>query len=163
MNIKNKISNTDAMKIAINESKYNERSDYKDGGPFGAAILKDGKLISYAHNTVIKSKDATAHAEVNAIRKACKKLNTHNLEGCVLYTSAEPCPMCLSAIIWANIKEVYYSNTRKDAADIGFRDDMIYEYLNGQKKNIINIIRIENEEAIKIFRNFKELKDKKMY
>ena len=87
---------------------------------FGAVILKDGEVVASSHNTVIESKDPTAHAEVNAIRKACRVLNTHDLSGCVLYTSAEPCPMCLSAIIWANIKKVYYANTRSDADKIGF-------------------------------------------
>ena len=158
-----KISNEEAMKIAIEQSKFNEKTNYKNGGPFGAAIVKDGKIISYAHNTVIESKDATAHAEVNAIREASKKLGTHNLEGCILYTSAEPCPMCLSAIIWANIKTVYYSNTKKDAADIGFRDDMIYEFLKGNEKEVINLKRIESEEALKIFKNFKDNTNKEMY
>ena len=128
-----------AMEQAIEESRINLRSNFKNGGPFGAAIIKDGEIISTAHNTVLESKDATAHAEINAIRKASQKLNTHDLSGCILYTSAEPCPMCLSAIIWANIKEVYYANTKKDADDIGFRDDMIYEYIKGNNKEILKV------------------------
>ena len=152
-----------AINQAIEESKVNIENNYTKGGPFGAAIVKDGKIIASAHNTVVESKDATAHAEVNAIRKASKVLNTHDLSGCTLYTSAEPCPMCLSAIIWANIKEVYYANTRKDADDIGFRDDMIYEYLKGNSKEVIKLQHIESEEALEVFKKFKELEDKKIY
>lgn len=152
-----------AMKLAIKESKANLENNYKNGGPFGAVIVKDDVIIAQAHNTVVEGKDPTAHAEINAIRKAAKVLKTHDLSGCVLYTSAEPCPMCLSAIIWANIKEVYYANTKKDAEDIGFRDNMIYEYLKGEKKDVIKLIRINNEEAIEVFKKFKNLKNKKMY
>lgn len=152
-----------AMQEAINESKINLDSEFKNGGPFGAVIVKDGEIISSAHNTVLESKDATAHAEVNAIRKASQKLNTHNLEGCVLYTSAEPCPMCLSAIIWANIKEVYYANTKEDADNIGFRDDMIYEYIKGNNKEILKLHHLKNEEALDVFKKFKQLKGKNLY
>lgn len=152
-----------AMEKAIEESKVNLSNNYKKGGPFGAAIVKAGKIIASAHNTVVESKDATAHAEVNAIRKASQILNTHDLSECVLYTSAEPCPMCLSAIIWANIKEVYFANTRKDADDIGFRDDMIYEYLKGNNKDIIKIHHMKSEDALEVFKKFKHLEDKKMY
>ncbi len=83
--------------------------------------------------------------------------------GCILYTSAEPCPMCLSAIIWANIKEIYYANTKKDADDIGFRDDMIYEYIKGNNKEVLNLHHIESEEALEVFKKFKEMDDKKLY
>ena len=152
-----------AMKKAIEESKANLSNNYKNGGPFGAVIVKDGEIISSSHNTVIESNDPTAHAEVNAIRKACQKLNTHDLSGCILYTSAEPCPMCLSAIIWSNIKIVYYANTKKDANDIGFRDDVIYEYLKGNNERLIEVRHIESEEALEVFREFKNLEDKIMY
>ena len=152
-----------AMKKAIEESKANLSNNYKNGGPFGAVIVKDGEIISSSHNTVIESNDPTAHAEVNAIRKACQKLNTHDLSGCILYTSAEPCPMCLSAIIWSNIKIVYYANTKKDANDIGFRDDVIYEYLKGNNDQLIEVRHIESEEALEVFREFKNLEDKIMY
>lgn len=155
--------NNIAMEKAIEESSINLKNNYKKGGPFGAVIVKNGKIISKAHNTVIKTKDATAHAEINAIRKASKKLKTHDLSGCILYTSAEPCPMCLSAIIWANIKEVYYSNTKQDADDIGFRDDMIYEYLKGNNNSLINLHHIPNNKALDIFKTFNNLKDKNLY
>ena len=151
------------MKIAVEESKANLENNYQKGGPFGAVIVKDGEIIARAHNTVIESIDATAHAEVNAIRLASKKLNTHDLSDCILYTSAEPCPMCLSAIIWANIKEVYFANTKKDAADIGFRDDMIYEYLKGNEKEVLHLHYMENEEAKRVFDDFKNMTEKKMY
>ena len=151
-----KISKEEAMKIAIEESKYNSENNYKNGGPFGAVILKNGEIVSIAHNTVIESKDPTAHAEVNAIRLATKKLNTHDLTGCTLYVNAEPCPMCLSAIIWANIKEVYYGCTKKDAGNIGFRDDVIYDYLKGKNKDLINLKQIDREECIKTFEEYQK-------
>lgn len=153
----------EALELTIKESKENASNNYKKGEPFGAAILKDGKIIASAHNTVVESKDATAHAEINAIREASKVLRTHDLSGCILYTSAEPCPMCLSAIIWANIKEVYYANTRKDSAEIGFRDDMIYEYLYGDSDNVVEINHIESQEALNVFELFKKMEDKNMY
>ena len=151
------------MDKAIQESKVNLVNNYNNGGPFGAAIVKNGEIISQAHNTVIESNDATAHAEINAIRMASKKLNTHDLKDCILYTSAEPCPMCLSAIIWANIKEVYFANTKKDADEIGFRDDIIYEYLKGNNENIIKMHHIESKEALDVFKTFKNLQNKAMY
>ena len=151
------------MNIAIEESRVNAETNYTNGGPFGAVIVKDGQIISKGHNTVIQSKDATAHAEVNAIRKASEVLGTHDLSGCTLYTSAEPCPMCLSAIIWANIKEVYYANTKEDADNIGFRDDMIYDYLKGEKTETIKLYNIERDKAIKVFEDFQNNNDKQMY
>lgn len=152
-----------AMQLAIEESKANITNNYKNGGPFGAVIVKNGKIIASAHNTVIESADATAHAEINAIRQASKILNTNDLSGCTLYTSAEPCPMCLSAIIWANIKDVYYANTRKDADNIGFRDDVIYEYINGGNAHILNKHHIESEEALEVFNNFEKINEKNIY
>ncbi len=100
------------------------------GGPFGAVVVKDGKIIAKGGNQVVSQNDPTAHAEIVAIREACRKLNTFDLTGSVLYATCEPCPMCLSAIYWANIATVYYSSTRLDAAGIGFRDSHIYEELD---------------------------------
>ncbi len=150
---------------AIEEANKNAVNNYKDGGPFGAIIEKDGKIIGRGHNTVILSKDPTAHAEINAIRMATKILGTHDLSGCTLYTNAEPCPMCLSAIIWANIKNVYFANTKKEAGKIGFRDDMIYDFIksDGSDKKILNVIHVEDTEAIKTFENFKNNTEKIMY
>ena len=158
-----KISKEEAMRIAIEESEYNSENNYKNGGPFGAVILKNGEIVSIAHNTVIESKDPTAHAEVNAIRLATKKLNTHDLTGCTLYVNAEPCPMCLSAIIWANIKEVYYANTKEEAGNIGFRDDLIYDYIKNRDENILKTHHVANEKAKEIFEEFKTNENKIMY
>ena len=130
-------------------------TDGGEGGPFGAVIVdKNGEIISKANNKVIINNDPTAHAEVMAIRQACEKLNTYDLSNCKLYTSCEPCPMCLSAIIWANIKEVYYACTKKDAANIGFRDDAIYEYLKGNNKHLIKLKPIDREECIEVFEEY---------
>ena len=144
------------MKIAKEQARKGMNNN--EGGPFGAVITdKDGKIISIANNQVIKNNDPTAHAEVQAIREACKKLNTHDLSGYILYTSCEPCPMCLSAIIWSNIKEVYYACTRKDAGEIGFRDDVIYEFLETNNKNLLNETQISREDCIDLFKEYKEL------
>ncbi len=142
------------MEIANEEAIKNKKNNFKNGGPFGAVIIKNNQIIAKSRNTVLKSNDPTAHAEVNAIRKACKKLKTHDLTDCILYTTCEPCPMCLSAIIWSNIKEVYYSNTRYDAAEIGFRDELIYEYLKGNNETI-TLKQLNKNETIKLFNDFK--------
>ena len=155
--------NEEAMSVAIKESEKNMKNDYTQGGPFGCAIVKDDKIIAKGHNTVIQSKDPTAHAEINAIRKACKELDTHDLRGCVLYASAEPCPMCLSAIIWANIKEVYYANTKEETDKIGFRDDDIYDYLQGKNKRFIKLTHMDKEEAEEAFKEYKRNKNKEKY
>ena len=129
----------------------------KEGGPFGAAIVdKDGKIIATGNNQVLLKNDPTAHAEIPAIREACKKLNTYDLSNCILYTSCEPCPMCLSAIIWSNIKEIYYGCTQEDAAEIGFRDEAIYEYLKGKNKDLIRLKQMDREECIKTFNEYKK-------
>ena len=128
-----------------------------EGGPFGAIITdKEGNIIAKGNNQVLKNNDPTAHAEVVAISNACKKLNTYDLSNYILYTSCEPCPMCLSAIIWSNIKEIYYACTKNDAAEIGFRDDMIYEYLKGNNKDLINLKQIDRDECIELFEQYKK-------
>ena len=129
----------------------------KEGGPFGAIITdEEGNIISNGNNQVLKQKDPTAHAEIVAIRNACKKLNKYDLANCILYTSCEPCPMCLSAIIWSNIKEVYFGCTKEDAGSIGFRDDVIYDYLKGKNKDLINLKQIDREECIKTFEEYQK-------
>ncbi len=128
-----------------------------EGGPFGAVIVdKQGNIVSNGNNQVIKNSDPTAHAEIVAIREACEKLHTYDLSDYILYISCEPCPMCLSAIIWANIKEIYYACTRKDAGEIGFRDDMIYEYLKGNNPDMIHLNKIDREECLELFKKYKE-------
>ena len=132
------------------------------GGPFGAVIVKDGKIIGKGSNRVIANNDPTAHAEIIAIREASKALNTYDLSGCELYTTCYPCPMCLSTIIWANIKKVYYGNTKEDAANIGFRDDMIYDYIKNNG-NLLDLENIDREETIKTLEEFKNKEDKIIY
>lgn len=154
------------MEKAIELSEENFDKNY--GGPFGACVVKDGKIIGKGMNKVIKNMDPTAHAEIVAIRNACKTLGTHDLTGCEIYTSCYPCPMCLSAIIWANIKKVYYGNTKEDAADIGFRDDFIYDFIekledNKENKRILNLKELNREEALEVFNKYKEDKDKITY
>jgi len=154
------------MKIAKELSDDNLKTNV--GGPFGACIVKDGEIVGKGSNHVLSNNDPTAHAEVMAIREACKNLNTYDLSGCELYTSCYPCPMCLSAIIWANIKKVYYGNTKEDAANIGFRDDYIYEYIKKLNENITDnsVLELEwmnREETIETFNNFSKKDDKTIY
>lgn len=126
------------------------------GGPFGAVVVKDGNVIAISSNSVLKDNDPTAHAEVNAIREACKTLGTYDLSGCELYATSEPCPMCMAAIIWANIKKVYYGCTALDAAEIGFRDDFIYEFIKNDCKNseVVDMEPLGRETCIKLFEEY---------
>ena len=129
------------------------------GGPFGSVIVKDEKIIAEGFNKVTSTNDPTAHGEIVAIRKACKSLNNFNLSGCELYSTCEPCPMCLSAIYWAHIDKVYYANTRDDAKKIDFDDSLIYsELLKNVKIRKIPMAQMMREEALKAF----ELWDKKI-
>lgn len=127
----------------------------QEGGPFGAIIVdKSGNIIAKGHNQVLSTNDPTAHAEINVIRKACKKLKTTNLSEYILYSTCEPCPMCLSAIIWANIKKIYYGANRKDVAEIGFKDDLIYDFLAG-KNEILKKIEVKDNNGCKeIIKNY---------
>ena len=134
------------------------------GGPFGAVIVKDGEIVAGSANSVTIDNDPTAHAEVNTIRQACRKLGTFNLSDCVIYTSCEPCPMCLGAIYWARIKRIYYGNTKKDAADIDFADDFIYRELELHKENrSVPLISLLRDEAIKTFKAWKQKEDRVEY
>jgi guanine deaminase len=143
------------MKIGIDKARETMMKDF--GGPFGAVIVKNNKIIAVSSNTTLKDHDPTAHAEINAIREAGKKLGTHDLSGCILYATGYPCPMCLSAIIWANIKEVYYGTNLKDAEEIGFRDDFIYKFIkNDNQGEILNLSKLDREECIKLFQEYKE-------
>lgn len=150
------------MKIANDLAKDNLITN--DGGPFGAVVVKDNQVVGKGSNHVLKNNDPTAHAEIMAIRDACKNLNTYDLSNCILYTSCFPCPMCMSATIWSNIKVVYYGNTKEDAANIGFRDDFIYDYLKDMSNNsILNIIQLNREETIKTFKEFQDKENKTIY
>ena len=150
------------MKVAKELSDDNLRTNA--GGPFGACVVKDGKIIGRGSNNVLSTNDPTAHAEIMAIRDACNNIGTYDLSGCELYTSCYPCPMCLSAIIWANIKNVYYGNTKEDAASIGFRDDDIYTFIKDMNNNpLLKLECIDREETIKTFRDFMNKEDKTIY
>ena len=148
------------MEVANDLAKDNLKTN--NGGPFGACIVKDGVIIGKGSNMVLATNDPTAHAEVVAIRDACKNINTYDLSGCELYTSCYPCPMCLSAIIWSNIKMVYYGNNVYDAASIGFRDEDIYNYIKGNN-DMLKLENIDREETIKVFEEYKNKSDKTIY
>lgn len=134
------------------------------GGPFGAVIVKDGKIIARGFNKVVSTNDPTAHAEVVAIREACKVLNNFQLSGCELYTSCEPCPMCMAAIYWARPDKVYYGNSKTDAAEIGFDDDFIYQEIAlPYSERKIPILRIMENEALEAFKEWSNKNDKVRY
>ena len=136
----------------------------RGGGHFGAVIVKDGKVIAGSSNSVTIDNDPTAHAEVNTIREACRRLGTFDLSGCTIYTSCEPCPMCLGAIYWARISRIFYGNNRKDARDIQFADDFIYEELERPLGNrTVPIIPLLRDEALVTFRLWSEKTDKTEY
>lgn len=149
---------TDAIEQSRNGMNNNE------GGPFGAIIVKEGKIVGVGNNRVTSSNDPTAHAEITAIREACKNLNSFQLEGCILYTSCEPCPMCLGAIYWARPDKVFYAGTREDAADIGFDDDFIYSEINvSMSKRKIPFEQINREGAVNVFQEWLKKTDKTAY
>ena len=136
----------------------------EDGGPFGCVIVKNNEIISEGFNEVTNKNDPTAHAEIVAIRNACNKLNTFNLKGTQMFTSCEPCPMCLSAIYWSHIDKIYYGNNRKDAAKIGFDDSYIYDELSiDLNKRKIPLEQINEKEAIKAFEEWEVKTDKTLY
>lgn len=141
------------MRIAIALSEKNVLQSL--GGPFGAVVVKDGKILAKSGNKVTTTNDPTAHAEVSAIRLACKKLKTYDLSGCIIYTSCEPCPMCLSAIYWARIQTIYYANTKADAGAIGFDDQFIYQELDKpiekRKIPVNQLLRDEAQQAFKLW------------
>ena len=151
-------------KFMIRAIELSIKSVVSGTGPFGAVIVKDNKIISEGFNIVTLSNDPTSHAEIVAIRKACKDLNNFSLEGCDLYTTCEPCPMCLSAIYWAKIEKIYYANTRNDAKKIDFSDAMIYEELNKTiKDRTIPMQQIMRDEALKAFDLWDKKEDKVKY
>ena len=151
------------MEEAIKLSEDNLKTN--NGGPFGACVVKDGVIIGKGSNHVIAYNDPTAHAEIVAIRDACKNINSYDLSGCSIYTTCYPCPMCLSAIIWSNIKKVYYGNSRLDAENIGFRDDFIYNYIENKCSDdfVLSLICLDRDETIKVFNDFKNKEDKVIY
>ena len=139
------------MKMAIALSVENVTENV--GGPFGAVIVKDGKFVAGSANKVTSTNDPTAHAEVSSIRLACTELNTFDLSGCIIYTSCEPCPMCLGAIYWAKIDTIYYANTKTDAENIGFSDKFIYEELEKpMEKRSLPVVQMMRDEALQAFK-----------
>lgn len=149
---------TEAVELSLKAIEQNE------GGPFGCVVVKDGKIIARGNNKVTSSNDPTAHAEVVAIREACKNLNSFQLTGCEIYTSCEPCPMCLGAIYWARPEAVYYANTRKDAANIGFDDAFIYDEIPVEpSERKLKMIHLPHQRASEIFDAWKNKTDKTEY
>ena len=146
-----------AIELSIHSAKTK-------GGPFGCVIVKDNQIIAEGNNQVTASNDPTAHAEIVAIRNACKKLGDFFLNGCDLYTSCEPCPMCLSAIYWSHVDNIFYANTRMDAADIDFDDSLIYsEISKGIDKRKIKMKQMNRDEALEAFKIWANKEDKIKY
>ena len=147
---------TDNAIMRLGWRKAHRTMRNKIGGPFGAVIVKDNEIVAISSNTVLRDNDPTAHAEINAIREACKELGTYDLSDCVLYATGEPCPMCLSAIIWANISKVYYMNPASEAAKIGFRDTHIYEFIRSdmKDKDILDIKQLNIENGTDLYKDY---------
>jgi guanine deaminase len=147
-----------AIRLSINMMRCGK------GGPFGAVVVNGGKIVGRGCNEVTSSNDPTAHAEIVAIRDACRRLKTFELDGCELYTSCEPCPMCLSAVYWARIPKIFYGNTRKDAAKIAFDDDFIYrEVALPIRRRSLKMKQLLRNEALKAFREWEQKTDKIPY
>jgi len=154
--------NNSFLQRAIELAK--EHSFTGDKGPFGAVVVLDNKIIGEGWNQVVASKDPSAHAEVVAIRNACKNINSHELQNAEIYTSCEPCPMCLAAIYWARIEKVFYACDRHDAAEIGFDDNVIYdEFILPEENKKIKLVQAMRNEGLKIFENWKSNPKKIMY
>lgn len=155
---------TREKKFILEAVRLSAESIKNGGGPFGALIVKENKIIAKSSNSVTKDKDPTAHAEINVIRKACKVLNTFDLSGCEIYTSCEPCPMCFGAIYWARLDKIYFANTQKDAESVGFDDSFIYDEisLKPSERKIPNI-KITSKEALNVFKEWKNKDDKIEY
>ncbi|WP_114496843.1 nucleoside deaminase [Fontibacillus phaseoli] len=150
------------MEIAISEATENVVQ--AEGGPFGAIVVKDGKVIGRGRNSVTSLNDPTAHAEVQAIREACRHLNDFELKGCTIYTSCEPCPMCLGAIYWSRPDAVYYASTKEDAADIGFDDHFIYEQIvTPMEDRFIPMKQIQTPDNLLPFNTWRTSSDKIEY
>ncbi len=148
------------MKMAIAEAKKGIKDG--DGGPFGTVIVREGKVIGKGHNQVLKNNDPTCHGEIMAIHEACQKIKSYDLKGSVLYTTGYPCPMCLGAILWANIGKVYYGCAIADAAKIGFRDGAFYEKLKDMDSSGL-IKEMERDECLKLYQNYLEITSRKNY
>ena len=145
------------MQLAIKEARAGIRR--RHGGPFGAVVVKNGKVIASGHNHVLKNNDSTCHGEIDAIRKAERKLKTYNLKGCQIYTTSEPCPMCLAAILWANIDKVYYGCNLKDNEHIGFRDNKMDELLKRDPELYENLLEEhDRDKCLELFEEYRKSK-----
>ena len=149
------------MKRANELAKYS--MDNNKGWCFGSVIVKDGVIVGEGYNTVTSDNDPTRHGEINAIKNTCKNMSTFDLSGCELYTSAYPCPMCLGAIMWANIKTVYYGATAQDTGNIGFRDDFMYQWLNNKNEDFLRLIEMDRKECVEVQRMWLDKDDKIEY
>ena len=153
--MKGRLDVNEYMKVALEQAEYGIRAGH--GGPFGCVIVKDGHIVGKGHNEVIKMNDPTCHGEMMAIRDACHTLGTFDLSSCEVYTTAEPCPMCLGAILWANIRKVYYGCNISDTEEIGFRDKEFFS-------NDFNISEeLDRSECLEVFQEYKSLENKKNY
>ena len=151
-------------KFMMRAIELSKKSIDEEGGPFGCVIVKNGTIIAEGNNQVTKNNDPTAHAEIVTIREACNKLKTFDLSGLELFTSCEPCPMCLSAIYWSHIDQIYYGKTRLDAAKIGFDDNFIYDELSRDRnKRKISLKQINCKEAMVVFKKWEMKTDKIIY
>ena len=151
---------SDFMREAINEAKKGIHRG--EGGPFGSVVVKDGRIVGRGHNMVVANNDPTAHGEISAIRDACNNLNTFSLEGCELYTTAEPCPMCLAAILWSRIDKVYYGCNVMDTAEIGFDDSKFYNALKGDN-DLCSLSELDRDECLKLFKEYMAIDNKTHY
>ena len=146
---------TNYMKLAVEEAREGIRNG--EGGPFGSVIVKDGEIVGRGHNQVLKNNDPTCHGEVSAIRDACSRLGTYDLSGCIIYTTGEPCHMCLCACMWANIEKIYYGCTIEDNGLIGFRDDKFDRIFGGRDKLGDYLQEIGRQECLELFSEYKSL------
>ena len=147
------------MKAAIEEAEHGIHAG--EGGTFGCVIVKDGKIVGKGHNEVVKRKDPTCHGEIMAIHEACRSLDTFDLSGCELYTTGEPCPMCMGAILWANIGKVYYGCNIADTEEIGFRDKVFYEFTEEKKAQMVQ--EMDRTECRKLYRDYQNIAEKTSY
>lgn len=149
------------MEMAIEEAKKGILQGH--GGPFGCVIVKNDEIVGKGHNEVLKNNDPTCHGEIMAIHEACKTLNTFDLTGCEVYTTGEPCPMCLAAILWANIEKVYYGCNIFDTEKIGFRDNKFYKFQNNPSQRQKMIKELDRDQCLKLYDLYNSLTEKKQY
>ncbi|MCH5266581.1 MAG: nucleoside deaminase [Lachnospiraceae bacterium] len=150
----------DYMEEAAAEAREGIQKEH--GGPFGSVVVKDGQIVGRGHNRVLYKKDPTCHGEIEAIRDACHRLGTFDLSGCELYTTAEPCPMCLGAILWANLDRVYYGCNKEDTDTIGFRDVTFYQYLEG-KRDLLPVREYRRDVCLELFEEYRKMENKTIY